>query len=368
MTNLIIHLIFLAILTFTIFLAILDFRKKRFTTKKPYISFLVPCYNCEKTLEDCINSVYRAYSKAKIEMFVINDNSTDKTAEIIEDLRQKYGFRVIRNKINLGKIKSINNTWPKAKGELIWIVDSDTILNRKSINEALRRLYSDNKVGAVSCRYSIIKEGILSWMVGLEFNMLAISHSAYNVSTALSLWGGCSVYKREALWEINGLKENMIVEDMESALRLGEKGWRVEQCFNPVLTYAPHTLKGWFKQKIRWSSGGMQCFLYHPLSFLKSPLAILFTFVYSASILANFIEIQYYPFLNVSYITSVILMTLISSPYLLLEVDKFKDLKNFLYLLGFVVIYYPIFFVVSLMGMIKGVYSYFMLRGGSRGW
>jgi len=197
---------------------------------------------------------------------------------------------------------------------------------------------------------------------------LAISHSAYNVSTGLSLWGGCSVYKKKAFYQLNGLRENMIVEDMDSALRLGECGWRVEQCFNPVLTYSPNTLKEWFKQKVRWSAGGMQCFLYHPKSFIKSPLAMFFTFVYSLGILANSIETSYLPFLNISYFTSIILMTLISSPYILLEFDKFKDLKKFGYLFLFVIIYYPIFLIISLIGFFKGVYSYFVLKKGERGW
>jgi len=367
MTNLIIHILFLAVLTFTIFLAIIDLRKSRNKTRSPLITFIIPCYNCEKTIERCIKSIYQSYKKEKIEMIVINDNSKDNTLKILNKLSEDYNLKIVNNLQNLGKTKSINSVWRTSKGDLIWIVDSDTFINKKSVNECLGRLY-DEKVGAVSCRYKIIKEGFLSWMVGLEFNMLAISHSAYNVSTALSIWGGCSVYKRKALFDINGLKENMIVEDMDSALRLGEIGWKVEQCFSPVLTYSPDTLKGWFKQKVRWSAGGMQCFLKHPKSFIKSPLAIFFTIIYSLGIASNLIEISYLPFMNVSYFTSMILMALISCPYLLIETEKFSDISHFFYLFAFVVVYYPLFFLASLFGFFKGIYAYFKLGEGERGW
>lgn len=367
MTNLIIHMIFLAVLVFTIFLAIIDLKKTRNKTKKPLITFLIPCYNCDKTIERCIKSIFHSYKKDRIEMIAINDSSKDNTLEILKKLSKEYKIKIVTNIKNIGKTKSINSVWRDSKGDLIWIVDSDTFINKKSVSECLRRLY-DEKVGAVSCRYKIIKNNFLSWMVGLEFNMLGISHSAYNVSTGLSLWGGCSVYKRKALFDINGLKDNMIVEDMDSALRLGEIGWKVEQCFNPVLTYSPDTLKGWFKQKVRWSAGGMQCFITHPKSFIKSPLAIFFTIIYSLGIASNLIEISYLPFMNVSYFTSMILMTLISCPYLLIETEKFSDIFNVLYLFFFVVIYYPLFMLVSLLGFFKGIYSYFKLKDGVRGW
>lgn len=367
MTNLIIHILFLALLTFTVFLAIIDLKKPRNKIIKPLISFLIPCYNCEKTIERCIKSIYHSYKKNKIEMIVINDNSKDNTLKILNKLSSKYNLKIINNSKNLGKTKSINSVWRDSKGELIWIVDSDTFINKKSVNECLRRLYNP-KVGAVSCRYKIIKKGLMSWMVGLEFNMLSISHSAYNISTALSLWGGCSVYKRKALFDINGLKENMIVEDMDSALRLGEIGYKVEQCFEPVLTHPPGTLKGWWKQKVRWSAGGMQCFLKHPKSFILSPLAIFFTIIYSLGIASGLIEISYFPFMNISYFTSMILMVLISCPYLLIETENFRDISNFFYLFAFVIVYYPIFMLVSLYGFFKGIYAYFKLREGERGW
>jgi len=365
MTNLLIHIIFLTILVFTIFLAIVDLRKPRNKIKRPLITFIVPCHNSEKTIAKCIKSIYSSYIKNKIEMIVINDFSQDNTLSVLSKL--PYDFKIINNKKNLGKTKSINSVWRKAKGELIWIVDSDIFINTKAVNECLSRLY-DEKVGAVSCRYRIIKKGLLSWMVGLEFNMLAITHSAYNISTALSIWGGCSVYKRKALQEINGLRENMLVEDMDSALRLGELGYRVEQCFNPVLTYAPDTLKGWFKQKLRWSAGGMQCIFTHPISFIKSPLSIFFTVFYSLAIVFNSVEISFLSFMNISYFTSILLMTLISCPYLLIESEKFSDVFNIGYLFLFVVIYYPVFMIISILGFFKGIYVYFKLKEGERSW
>ena len=121
--NLITPILALFILNFIIFLIILDFNKSRKNLKEPLITFLVPCYNGEKTLKCCIESIYNSYNPNKIELFVIDDHSIDNTTNILKILQKQFKFKIITNNRNLGKTKSINSTWRKAKGELIWIVD-----------------------------------------------------------------------------------------------------------------------------------------------------------------------------------------------------------------------------------------------------
>jgi len=367
--NLITPILSLFILNFIIFLIILDFRKSRKKSKKPLITFLVPCYNGEKTLKCCIESIYNSYNPNKIELFVIDDHSIDNTTNILKILQKQFKFKIITNNRNLGKTKSINSTWRKAKGELIWIVDADIILNKVSVNECLKRLYSNDKIGAISCKYKVIKKSLLSWMVGLEYNMMSFVNSAYNMfPKGAFLIGGCSVYRKKAFLDINGLKNNMISEDMDSGLRLWKKGWKVEQSFNPILTYSPETIKKWLSQKIRWSAGGMQCFLSNPYLFIKNPLTILFVLIYSIGALLGAIEVTSLPFLNISYFVSILLLFLINLPYIILEIDSFKEIKKLYYLFPFVIIYYPIFLIISVFGFFKGFFSYFTLNKSRRGW
>ena len=59
-------MIFLAVLVFTIFLAIMDLKKPRNRKNNPLITFIIPCYNCEKTIERCIKSIFNSYKKDKI--------------------------------------------------------------------------------------------------------------------------------------------------------------------------------------------------------------------------------------------------------------------------------------------------------------
>ena len=70
-------LILLIIWITIIFFASLDFRRKRKLKFHPPISFIIPCYNDEKTIENTIRSIYASYKKDKIDLIVINDHSTD---------------------------------------------------------------------------------------------------------------------------------------------------------------------------------------------------------------------------------------------------------------------------------------------------
>ena len=54
-------------------------------------------------------SIFRSYDNSRLELIVINDNSSDSTAEILKGLKKTYNFRFIDNKVNMGKVKSINS-------------------------------------------------------------------------------------------------------------------------------------------------------------------------------------------------------------------------------------------------------------------
>ncbi|MFA6635866.1 MAG: glycosyltransferase [Candidatus Omnitrophota bacterium] len=91
---------------------------------KPLVSIVVPCYNHEKYVEKCIESIY-SQTYTNFELFVFDDGSTDRSAEIIEKLKQKYGFYFESNE-NQGLANTLNRGYGElANGDFLTFCASD---------------------------------------------------------------------------------------------------------------------------------------------------------------------------------------------------------------------------------------------------
>lgn len=269
-------------------LGFIDRRKHRALEKLPALSFIVPCYNDADTVGETIASIYEVYGP-DADLIVADDGSTDGSRELLERLQRRYGFFLAPKQRNSGKSKTLNDQFRRAKHDIIVFVDADLIVNERSLNDAVARL-QDTTVGAVSCPYAPQNTGVIPLMTHIEYNMLSFIQGAYNCFSAIALWGGFIVIKRQAFVKAGEFSLNAMTEDMDLAFKLNETGWRVEQSFYPVRTYVPDTLGKWYKQKIRWSSGGLQCFLKHYRVWAKNPLHLVF--ICSYCVLLTFVVID----------------------------------------------------------------------------
>lgn len=120
------------------------------------LTFIVPCYNDATTVGDTIDSIYASYPHDKIILYVINDKSTDNSAEIIAAKQQQYGFSFLQNEINQGKVTTINNTIDLVQTDHFLIVDADTHISARSMYDMLGRIQYNKNVAAVSCYYKPI--------------------------------------------------------------------------------------------------------------------------------------------------------------------------------------------------------------------
>jgi len=91
---------------------------------KAAISIIIPIYNVEKYLRECLNSVVNQTFK-NIEIICVNDGSLDNSLSIIEEFAQKDSRIFVINKENGGYASAINTGLNIAKGEFIQIVESD---------------------------------------------------------------------------------------------------------------------------------------------------------------------------------------------------------------------------------------------------
>ena len=97
------------------------------TENKPLVSILVPCYNVEKYLPQCLDSIICQTLK-DIEIICLNDGSKDKTLDIIEEYAVKDPRIVVVDKPNSGYGATMNKGLDLAKGKYIGIVESDDFI------------------------------------------------------------------------------------------------------------------------------------------------------------------------------------------------------------------------------------------------
>lgn len=91
------------------------------------ISVIIPVYNAEESIEKCLDSIKKQTWKGEFEIIVINDGSTDRSGEILENYRKKNPEMPIQliNQENGGVSKARNAGLKIAKGDYIALLDSD---------------------------------------------------------------------------------------------------------------------------------------------------------------------------------------------------------------------------------------------------
>ena len=177
------------------------------TSAKPKVSIVVPIYNVEKYLRECLDSLIKQ-TLEDIEIICVNDGSTDSSAEILEEYKNKDSRIKVINKPNSGYGASMNMGFEKAQGEYIGIVESDDFANSKMF-EDLYDLGVKNNADVVksdfyyymTAKKQARKAGkITSHKNGKPFN---IKDDCSILKIVPSIWS--AIYKREFL-QSNGIK------------------------------------------------------------------------------------------------------------------------------------------------------------------
>ena len=119
----------------------MNMEEKKESMEKPLVSIVVPIYNIEEYLEECLNCLVNQTLK-NIEIICVNDASTDNSLEILNGFSQNdERIKVINNETNQGLSITRNNGLKAAKGEYIAFIDSDDLIE----TDAYEKLYNEAK-------------------------------------------------------------------------------------------------------------------------------------------------------------------------------------------------------------------------------
>ena len=101
------------------------------------LSIIVPLYNVEKYIADCLNSIYnQEISETKFEVICIDDYSPDNSKEIVKDHQKTHtNLRLIEHEVNKGLGGARNTGIKEAKGDYVWFIDSDDTIEDNCLSK-----------------------------------------------------------------------------------------------------------------------------------------------------------------------------------------------------------------------------------------
>ena len=120
------------------------------------ISVIVPVYNVEKYLEECLESIKRQ-TYTDIEVILVNDGSIDRSKEICERYCEKDSRFKLLNQENKGLSGARNRGMLESKGEFISFVDSDDVLKEDMLEQLMKQMTSED-IDIVECWYTNEKQ------------------------------------------------------------------------------------------------------------------------------------------------------------------------------------------------------------------
>jgi biofilm PGA synthesis N-glycosyltransferase PgaC len=233
----------------------------------PRVTVLIPCHNEQLTIEQVVRAV-AASRYPNLEILVVDDASSDASRAILERLLTEIpNLRVLMCERNLGKAKALNLGALATESEYLMCIDADALLGVDAIHWMVFDLERSPRVGAVTGNprvlnrttlVSRIQVGEYSAIVGMIKRTQRLLGRVYTVS------GVCSCFRRLAVHEVGYWSSDTVTEDVDISWKLQLAYWGI--LYEPRAVcwiLVPESIRGLWRQRLRWARGGMEAALRH---------------------------------------------------------------------------------------------------------
>jgi biofilm PGA synthesis N-glycosyltransferase PgaC len=200
------------------------------------------------------------------EVVVVDDGSTDGTAAVVQEYVRKSAVRLVRKNRNEGKAMALNDGLPCTNGEILLILDADAEPEPHALR-AMAAHFACARVAAVTGNPRVKNVNtFVSRLELIEFtSIVSILRRAQRVwGRILTVSGIATAFRRSAILDVGGFSPNMPTEDIELTWKLQKRFWDVRYEANAVVWMrVPGSLRGLFRQRLRWARGLMQVLRKH---------------------------------------------------------------------------------------------------------
>ncbi|TVP56623.1 MAG: glycosyltransferase family 2 protein [Nodularia sp. (in: Bacteria)] len=247
----------------------------------PYVSVLVAAKNEEAVISKLVKNLCSLeYPDGQYEVWIIDDNSTDNTPQLLAELAQEYDqLKVLRRspQASGGKSGALNQVLPLTKGDIVAVFDADAQVVPDLLLQ-VAPLFQRQKVGAVQVRKAISNAKENVWTQGQMAEMALdtwFQQQRVSIGGIGELRGNGQFVRRTALESFGGWNEETITDDLDMTLRLHLDKWDIECTFYPAVQEegVTNAIALWH-QRSRWAEGGYQRYLDYWDLILKNRLGV----------------------------------------------------------------------------------------------
>jgi len=231
----------------------------------PPITVLIPCFNEEENAEETITHAL-ALDYPEFEVIAVNDGSKDGTAAVLDRLAAHHPrLRVVHLAENQGKAMALRTGTLLARHEILVCIDGDALLDRHAAHWLVRHFVEREDVAAVTGNPRIRNRSTILGRVQVgEFSCIlgTIKRAQRTFGRIFTVSGVITAFRRSAVHQVDYWSTDVLTEDIDITWKLYRAGWDVR--FEPhALTWIlmPETLRGLWKQRLRWAMGGAQTHL-----------------------------------------------------------------------------------------------------------
>lgn len=222
-----------------------------FIEQFPRISIIVPAYNEAENIQECIESILlnTALPPDKLEVWVVDDQSTDQTLDILQALQQQGDLRLHvvsglsrpNDPVWLGKNWACQQAAEKATGDYFIFIDADVRLKSGAI-VAIVQTAVEHSVDFITCIPQIVSGSLTEWLVQplMYINVLVSFNSAVvkdpKTKTAYAL-GPFLLFRSSVYWQVGGHQGvcHEVAEDVAFARKLKHQGVNSRSILGPNL-------------------------------------------------------------------------------------------------------------------------------------
>lgn len=253
--------------------------------EKPFVSIFIPAHNEEATIAMTVKSVcesdYHVDGEPYFEVIVINDGSTDRTGEILHDIKDELPqLKIVTRKPPVsgkGKGFVLNDALTLSRGEIIGVFDADTKICKDYLTKVVAYVV-DPEIDGVQSRVKMYNrdESYLSRMQHVEFASFGNTLRAKdNLGNTGFLGGNGQFVKKQSIIDCGKWDGFAVTEDLNLAVKIMLLGGKIRYCGEAaVYQEALNEWKPFFRQRVRWAIGNFETlFIYLP-QILKSKVSI----------------------------------------------------------------------------------------------
>ncbi|PWA12048.1 N-acetylglucosaminyltransferase [Pueribacillus theae] len=233
--------------------------------KYPSVAVLIPAHNEGVVIEDTLRAMGRLQYQGKLDIYLLDDNSEDDTADIAKEFSKVFShihYISVPPGEPKGKSRVLNYGLSISQSDYFVIYDADNQPEPDAVEKLVEAAESTEKAAGAVGYVKTMNAGknTLTGMIGLEFQVfqLLMQCGRWKLFKLGSLAGTNMLLKRSVLAEVGGYDVYALAEDAELTVRITAAGYLL-----PVVPVSrtweqePERLKTFIKQRTRWLTGNI---------------------------------------------------------------------------------------------------------------